>query len=622
MPVPTVTPTTRPPRSRWPWIVLAVLALVAVWQWDREGSSAAGDERRLAGQGRRAGDSDGDRSWQRAMVRARAGKRLPGPARVPGLIRVSGRVIDASTDAPVGDVEVVFADGASEASAVSDLGGRYTIDVPAGRYRPFVRAQGMLSVGRPERERLPTRPRAEQVAASTLTLAPELAVFHDLTGADLEVVRSGVIRGRVFSRDGRPIAGAVVRARAMDGEGTQPVLGTDVAETDLDGTFTLEVAARPHQLEAFHDDFGAVEDRPVIDVDPGAVREVDLTMYAGCIIAGVVVKDGQPAGDGSIERAYSAWDDGAFSPSGAFEPDGSFRWTTDETATVTLRAWPWKSPPSRPQTFECRDGARYEGVVFDIPRMGSDVSGTVLTAAGAPAAHAFVDVTGLTAGTMNQQERADEQGQWEVFALPAGEYVVSARVPGHGVTTARISVPSRGHVLQLSGTGSMTGSVKGITDGAFAVEVDCSMDAPSYGESGERFLASVRGGTYRIDGLPACHAMMRVRNGAHRSRRLDVPIPAGGVVTVDLDLAPPVAKEVRGLVKGEDGQPVAGAMVASLDNPGARVATGSDGRFTLRAEPGSVIVIAGADGAAELMVPDDDQPTWDVEVDLGPIHYD
>lgn len=610
-------------RSRWPWALVAIAALLLVWRLEGGGGAAgARDEHRgLAGRGSDR-TADGDRSqlpgrvWQPRV-------RGAGPARIAGLIRVSGRVVDATTGAAVGDVEVVFADGKSEASATTDLGGRYTIDVPAGRYRPFVRAEGIVSVGRPERERLPTRPRAEQVAASTLALAPELAVFHDLTGADLEVVRSAVVRGRVFDRAGRPIAGAVVRARPIENDGGQPVLGTDVAETDLDGTFRLEIAARTHQLEAFHDDYGASETRPLVELEPGQTLDIDLTMIAGCIIAGRVVGDGIPGGDGAIERSWSDDDPTAFGPAGNFAADGTFRWTTDEAVRVTLRAWPWKSAPSAARTFDCHDGARYTDVVFEVPRTASDLSGKVVTAGGGPAAMAFVDVTGLSPGTMNQQERTDADGQWEVFALPPGDYQVTVRVAGGGMATARVSSPSRGNVLTLSGTGSMIGQAKGISDGTFALEADCLDEAPSYGESGERFLVTVESGSYRVDGLPACHANLVVRNGQARVRVLAVDVPAGGVVNQDLDLAPPVSKQVSGRVLDEAGQPVAGAVVAVVEEDGARTTADASGRFTIEARSGATIIVAGEHGSAELYVPDDDTTRWDVDVRLErPVYYE
>lgn len=240
---------------RWPWILGAALAVIVVWQLESRSSSARArhtDE----GHGHRC-DGRGGPAFAGPRWKPRAAFWRVALPPVRSLIRVSGRVLDAETAEPVTGVEVVFADGTTEASVTSDIDGSYTIEVPAGRFRPFVRSDGVLSVGKPRRKRLIERPRAEQIAASTLALAPELAVFHDLSGADLEVVRSAVIRGRVLDRAGHPIAGAMVQAGLIEDDGGQSVLGTDVDETDTDGRFRLAVAAKAHQFEAFHDRFGA-----------------------------------------------------------------------------------------------------------------------------------------------------------------------------------------------------------------------------------------------------------------------------------------------------------------------------------------------------------------------------
>ena len=97
-----------------------------------------------------------DGAWQRPVPGRRLPKMVVPPA--DGLVRVSGQVIDAASGRPVPDVEVVFADGQSEATTQSDMAGRYVIDVRPGHYRPFVRAAGIISVGEPPRERLPRRP--------------------------------------------------------------------------------------------------------------------------------------------------------------------------------------------------------------------------------------------------------------------------------------------------------------------------------------------------------------------------------------------------------------------------------------------------------------------------------
>lgn len=615
-----------PTRTRSRWLALTAVVVVGIglvaWSDDDGDRPAA----------RGPGVSGGRARGPTAPVRLQGGHWQRGPRRLgpiavappaDGLVRVTGTVVDAGTGKPVPAVEVVFADGQSEATTQSDLAGRYSIDVRPGHYRPFVRADGIISVGPPPRERLPGRPRAEQIAASRLELAPDLAVYANLTGADLEVVQAGVIAGRVFDRDGRPIAGALVRATPVDGHELRPVLGTDVAETDLDGTFRLELAEAHYMVEAFDERFGATADIPSIALGAGDTVTADLTMVAGCVISGRVVgAGGSEPGDGAIERAWSSEADAGFFPAGSFLEDGTFRWTTTEETEVTLRAWPWKAPPSSARTFACRDGARYDDVVFSIPQVAADLGGTIVTARGTPAAHAYVDIAGLSEGTMNQQERADEAGRWEVFALPPGTYSVTVFVEGEGAASAIVTSPGTGTRLQLSGSGSLIGRVSGVDDGSFALTIaSCETDTVAV-RPATRHLVTVRGGSYRLDGLPACR-MQLLASSRQRQRGYEVTVEPGGVATLDLDLAPPRPKTVTGVVRDQSGRAVEGATVTVLGGDldgdgGAATTTGADGRFTIDAHGGDVILFGAHAGMGELPIADDDPDRREVEIVLTP----
>ncbi|MBZ0235069.1 MAG: carboxypeptidase-like regulatory domain-containing protein, partial [Deltaproteobacteria bacterium] len=415
--------------------------------------------------------------------------------------------------------------------------------------------------------------------------------------------------------------GALVRATPTHGHLLRPVLGTDVAETDLDGTFRLELGEAHYVVEAFHDRYGATESPPTVRLVAGDSVVTDLTMVAGCVISGRVVRaDGNEPGDGAIERAWSSDGAGGYYPNGSFEDDGTFRWSTTEEGDIVLRAWPWKSPHSSSRTFACRDGARHDDVVFTIPPTGADLGGTILTAGGSPAARAYIDIAGMSDGTMNQQERADDQGRWEVFALPPGTYQITAYVAGEGAASAIVTSPGTGHTLRLSGRGTLVGRATGIVDGSFALTVQSCETAHATLVPQAKHMVTVQNGSYRIDGLPAC--AMRGEVGTRvRRRPFTATITAGGVTTLDLDLSPPEPKTVTGTIRDDAGSPVAGAHITVLtsDLDDASTATSdASGRFTITAHGGDVLIVGHPRGTAELRIPDDAPPTQHADITLTP----
>lgn len=590
-----------PVLRRWRWPALAVAAAVAllIWLWP-EGRDA--DPRPSARPAAakikpRRVISFGPDGWKVGAPRL-------GPIAVAppqdGLVRVTGTVLDQLSRKPVPDVEVVFADGTTESSVVSDLAGRYSIDLLPGRYRPFARGDGVISAAPPVRERLPARPRPEQVAVARLDLAAALDLSASTDGVDLEVMQAGKIVGRVLDRDGRPIAGAVVRAFPTDDyAAARPVLGTDVAETDDAGGFTLEVAATMQRLEAFHDRYGGVAEFKIVPVEAGQTATAELTLVAGCVIAGRIVRvDGQPPGEGALERGMSDSDIHAtYFPDGEFNADGTFVWTTSEEITLFLRAWPWKSPPSPARRFDCKDGARFTDVVFEIPRAEPDLAGRVVDASGRPVPFAFVDVNGESDGTMNQQERADADGNWAVYALPHGAYRVSATAEGLGAVVTRVAAPRRDVELRMSGAGALAGEVAGISDGSFTLTANVCVVNGDLVAIELRRVVEVRGGRFRLDGVPACEMVFTATRGA-TTLRAQAVVPAGGVGTLELDFPDDAPVLVRGTVRGPDGRPVAEAMVLAVGQrpEPTTTMTDADGRFSLEARAGDTITVSAQSG--------------------------
>src|SRR5262249_44713795 len=259
-----------------------------------------------------------------------------------------------------------------------------------------------------------------------------------------------------------------------------------------------------------------------------------------------------PAAAGALEGRL-AGDGGEFSPVGRIDPDGTYRLAIPEAADFELRAWPWKTPPSKAQSFKCSEGARFDAD-FRLDTGMADLDGTIATADGRPAAGAFLDVIGTSAGAQSQQERADASGAWAVYALPPGEYVVTATIPGEGAVTKNVHVPAPGVALALGGTGTIDGTIKGADDGTIEMAIGRCDDQPSVVfDAPETRLVPVHDGRFHIDRVPACS--MYISATLHgRAIGDEVTVRANESSPVALDATPPRKVTVIGHVLAADGR--------------------------------------------------------------------
>ncbi len=176
----------------------------------------------------------------------------PARARAPG--RVTGRVLDAATRAPVAGVRVHATQARATPdpwtyplrSAPTDAGGSFVVEgLGAGFVTVFVQGGGYLSVG------------LETIRDD----APDpLARRTDETGRlEVEVLVTGVppVVGQVVDEQGKPVAGATVRledlsrsAGAFTGLGKPPEIGllnaAVVSISDEDGRFALSAPIPGH----------------------------------------------------------------------------------------------------------------------------------------------------------------------------------------------------------------------------------------------------------------------------------------------------------------------------------------------------------------------------------------
>ncbi len=450
--------------------------------------------------------------------------------RQDGLVQITGAVIDRLSNDHVGEVEVVFRGPSGEESVTAGADGSYRIELAPGAYRAFVRDDSVLSIGFPVEERLPGFPDLDAIGAPDEAAMPLIIAQQDLEQVDLFVLRGGMIYGHVRDGAGRPIAHAIVRSLQSE-KRVRPALGSDIVETDAEGRYELRLPAGEWYLEVSHARFAGLENDTSVSLSANEMVEVDLTAVAGCVIAGKVLgPDGLPAGDGALELGY----EGGFSPAGKIHRDGTFRWTTVATQEIRLRAWPWKSPPSTEQSFECREGARYN-VVFRIPQRGPDIAGVLVDASGAPVPLAFMDLAPLDDNGISQQERSGGDGNWGVFSMPAGRYQLTAYAPGRGVISTVVTSPSNGVRLQLGGTGAAVGTVTGFTTGSLEVVITgCTIDGDAIKISEDARLISVRDGKFSLTALPACDLTARAK-WRDVVRPLRFTVTAGGSTQVALD---------------------------------------------------------------------------------------
>ncbi len=510
------------------------------------------------------------------------------PASADARLRIRGRLVpdrrfldDAeyraayqATPSPFGGAEVVFTGVAGEVSAIADADGRYDLRLAPGRYRAFVRGDNAVSVVEnlwyepAHLAREPGRPRLD------LALLVELSA--DVIGLDLPVLQVGRFTGEVVA-DGRPVQGAVVR----QGSNAAVIAGTDIAVTDAAGRYQVVASPGPRTLEVSHPDFARAWGR-WLHVRAGERVDHDVFMTAGCAVSGRIIRaGGGRAGPGVIVGGGESPDDDDarddLAPT-AIADDGSFRWTTTDTGTVVLRAWPAQLGPSAPKRFRCAPGARFEGVRFRFPRARPSLTGVVLRHDGTPMPSARVLANSTSANLSAWQYAVtDAQGRFALRSLPPGQYLVTASTPADGLAQVEITLPQHDLRLELSGTTRIEGTSPHLREGTFLLH----LRDPLLPERGLDRLVPVHDGRFVVDDIPASFATIEL---AWQDQTGWFAIdPRRETNRVAIILGPPQPKRVSGVIRFE-GKPVR-ATVSVRTTPGSpaptRVDVGPDGRFVI-----------------------------------------
>lgn len=530
-------------------------------------------------------------------------------------------MFDRDKGTPVGGVTVVFLGKDGEATAVTSADGSYALSVPRGRYRPYVRDTDVISVGPQDRVRLDNGPNDALPNLLDEQLLSTLDVDHDLDAIELTVARAAVISGTITNLDGDPVAGVTVRLREppVRGSSIRPVLGSDVATSDATGRFEVRVAAGVYEIDVRHRDYAGLYQEPgAFSVDPGAHENVNLIVAAGCIVRGkVVTHDGKPAPDGAIETDDPSRISG-FGPSGRVEADGHFEWMTTDNQRIELRAWPWRSPPSYAQAFDCSDGKRHNNAVLRLPDWQPNIAGTLVDAHGRAVPLTHVDITGLSPGLNGQQERSDAAGVWHVYDMLPGHYRITASAAGRGIVEKTIIGPKLDVELQLGGTGRIVGTTTQLVTGSLEVAfVQCGGKANPIEIPPEPRIVPVRAGRFVVDGAPACALTIAVR-WRDKTTHESVIVEPSSTAHVSIRLGASRDKAVTGVVRDANGEPASGARVTAVvdEREATTVRTDTDGRYTLTTRSGAQIIAGDGGKSGRATVGTANVPSEQVDIVL------
>lgn len=559
------------------------------------GAPGAAPEWRRAGTGRTGADGVARvGAWPGAyLVAVRAPGLAPGHAEV---VRAEGQEVTP--------VEVALAPGAALAGTVTGSDGR----AAAARVSALPRLAASADLGAPAEEIASAGTaadgtfRLDGLAPGTYALRVEAPSLHPVVLPRVAVPRAGplelrleplaTISGEVLGADGRPAAGAVVRAASPDHAAE--------ATTGADGRFTLSVPAGGYHLLAARGDEAAALPGPTALAPGGAASGLALRLAPAAALEGAVVGgDGAPVPGAAVAiRRHGA---GAVQARAATEADGRFRLAgLAPGAWDVLIAAPGRSP-ARVEGVTLAPGQRFPlGVA--LPGLGA-IEGLVTGPRGQPLANARVRVVsrgdGL-AGLIALEARSDFEGRYRLAAVELGRAELVAHEHGSALGAARAVRVQEGRTARadftlepagvLAGRASAAGRPPPLGTAVIATPLRGGAGLPqsarALADASGNFRLVVPAGEYRVHAGPAEASGADLRSAPAFAR-----IDPGATSVLQLAVAPGVEEDgLEILVLEPGGAPSPGAVVTLGRPDDAKVAlatrAGEDGRVRLAREMG------------------------------------
>jgi protocatechuate 3,4-dioxygenase beta subunit len=479
-----------------------------------------------------------------------------------------GCVLDADGE-PLAGARVVLAASPFALAAVCDAEGRYSLALPS--------ALGPL--------RLHAFAERHSPGVQDVQPAPRREV-----PADFRLFPEAVLRGRVWDREGRPVAGALLRAlgtvRVETRSDAAGAYALTQLEADAERPFRIRVSARGHIAQE-------------LEVAGGAT-ERDFTLDAGLPLRGFVVDElGAPVAGATVSLVGHPQVTGSTTAvSGA---DGGFALDAVPRGSFTLLVERRGQAPRL--VSASADGG--EAIRIRLDR-GGEVSGSVCDRGGAPLAGVRLAFASLLADGPRYAITAvsNTSGAFAVEGIPREGARVELVKPGFEPAADVVAGSGSGYRFVLQRFGVLSGRVLDAAGGApiprFRVRVHGSelgpaspleaarADAPGTAASWELAVESPDG---RFATRPEQH---RLRAGA----LVDVEASAEGYAAARLDRVPvtEVVDDERCVLRLTRGSIVRGRVVFDADDAPLR-----DASVTLVQEGRTdLVAVTGRAGEFEL----------------------
>ena len=442
-------------------------------------------------------------------------------------------------------------------------------------------------------------------------------IAPDTRDVELELQAPLGLAGRVVDDAGAPVTKFSVRAATRTNSFLRG-MGSETAQDDFEdeqGRFTLSgMAPGAWTLHASGEGYGRGDE---LELELPASGEIELRLPRASVVRGTVVTpEGQPVAGATIEPelGLEALIERATgeTPRATSLDDGTFELGGLTPGPVSIAARHDGYAKSLPAALELAPSGAADGVRLAL-RRGGRILGEVFGKDGKPLSGSTVLAQQPTDVGNQRFGTSDSEGRFQFENVTPGSYQVMT-MPGAG-GTQEISgdnfadmfadmkmqmvevVEGEDVHVQLGARPAnpvrVTGRVRVDGRPEPGVLVSYILDG-SKGMSDFKFTSAGADGSYAVElDKPGSYLIQvqRLTGGAGQQQnvQLNADVPDEREHQIDLDL--PVGT-IRGLVRGVDGEPLAGARVTlSVDGPVsnrtfmgghyAEIVTGEDGRYEL-----------------------------------------